>query len=141
MRVITVLNGRLLNVSWRFGFLGCGYVDKDTDVVENRSDFRVQNSPGAGFLSGHDAAMNEIFLSDLKNDETGVVAEVQGEDRISLRLMEMGLVAGTRVTRIAAAPMGDPLEFEILGFTLSLRSAEARRVQLLTASIADECDP
>ena len=85
--------------------------------------------------------MNEIFLSDLKNDETGVVAEVQGEDLISLRLMEMGLVAGTRVTRIAAAPMGDPLEFEILGFTLSLRSAEARRVQLLTASIADECDP
>ena len=85
--------------------------------------------------------MTEIFLSDLKNDETGIVSEVQGEDRISLRLMEMGLVAGTQVTRIAAAPMGDPLEFEILGFTLSLRTAEARRVQLQAVASASECDP
>ncbi|MBT3891877.1 MAG: hypothetical protein HOF72_14715, partial [Planctomycetaceae bacterium] len=37
---------------------------------------------------------------------------------------------GTQVTRVGSGPLGDPLEFELLGFSLSLRKAEARRVEL-----------
>ena len=38
MPVITAFNVLFLKVEGRFGFLRCGYVDKDTDVVDNRSD-------------------------------------------------------------------------------------------------------
>ena len=60
------------------------------------------------------------------------VAEVDGQDEIALRLLEMGLTPGTQVTLIGTAPLGDPLEFEIRGYRLSLRKTEATRVTIDT---------
>jgi ferrous iron transport protein A len=74
--------------------------------------------------------MPTLFLSDLCNRSVANVVAVHGDDDVSLRLLEMGLVPGTRVTRVGSGPLGDPLEFELLGFSLSLRKAEARRVEL-----------
>jgi ferrous iron transport protein A len=56
------------------------------------------------------------------------IVEVAGEDAISVRLMEMGLIEGEEVEHLGAAPLGDPLEFLVRGYRLSLRGAEARRV-------------
>ena len=74
--------------------------------------------------------MPPLFLSDLCNRTAANVVAVHGADGVSLRLLEMGLVPGTRVTRVGSGPLGNPLEFELLGFSLSLRKAEARRVEL-----------
>jgi ferrous iron transport protein A len=56
------------------------------------------------------------------------VAQVDGDDGISMRLMEMGLVDGVPVKVVGAAPFGGPREYLIRGFRLSLRSTEASRV-------------
>ena len=69
-------------------------------------------------------------LADLKVMAQATVLAVDGQDEISLRLLEMGLTPGTPVTRIGTAPLGDPLEFEIRGYRLSLRKTEAARVAL-----------
>ena len=74
--------------------------------------------------------MPPLFLSDLRRSTAANVVAVHGADGVSLRLLEMGLVPGTQVTRVGSGPMGDPLEFELLGFSLSLRKAEARRVEV-----------
>lgn len=66
----------------------------------------------------------------LEVGQSGVVDEVDGTDTMTLRLLEMGLVKGTSITLIRRAPSGDPLQFRIRGFHLSLRSSEARRVRL-----------
>ena len=45
-----------------------------------------------------------------------------------LRLREMGLLAGTTITFIRSAPMGDPIEIKIRGYHLSLRREEADQI-------------
>jgi ferrous iron transport protein A len=61
------------------------------------------------------------------------VADVSGDDAVSLRLLEMGLTPGTAVRVVGRAPLGDPLELELRGYRLSLRRAEAARVAVVPA--------
>lgn len=61
------------------------------------------------------------------------VANVAGDDDVALRLLEMGLTPGTAVRLVGRAPLGDPLEFEVRGYRLSLRRAEAARVAVEAA--------
>jgi ferrous iron transport protein A len=56
------------------------------------------------------------------------VAQVAGDDGLSIRLMEMGVIDGVPVKVVGAAPFGGPREYLIRGFRLSLRSTEASRV-------------
>jgi ferrous iron transport protein A len=49
-------------------------------------------------------------------------------DEIAVRLLEMGLTPGVELELLGKAPLGDPLEFELRGYRLSVRIAEARRV-------------
>jgi ferrous iron transport protein A len=43
-------------------------------------------------------------------------------------MMDMGLVPGTEVKVVRVAPLGDPVEFEVKGYSLSLRKSEAREI-------------
>lgn len=56
------------------------------------------------------------------------IIDVDGDDSISIRLMEMGLTEGEEITLLGFAPMGDPIEFQIRGYRLSLRKSEAKLV-------------
>jgi len=58
------------------------------------------------------------------------VATIDGDDEISLRLMEMGLTPGVEFTLIGVAPLGDPLELELRGYRLSIRKSEAMRIHV-----------
>ena len=71
-------------------------------------------------------------LADLNVTDQATVAEIDGQDEIALRLLDMGLTPGTQGTLIGTAPLGDPLEFEIRGYRLSLRKTEATRVTIDT---------
>jgi Fe2+ transport system protein FeoA len=55
---------------------------------------------------------------------------VDGGDEVSLRLMEMGLTPGVELSIVGVAPLGDPLELDVRGYRLSLRRAEADRVEV-----------
>ena len=74
------------------------------------------------------------LLTQLKEGESGVITEVLGDDSLSMRLMEMGVLEGEPVTLIGYAPLGDPIEFELRGYRISLRRMEAERVRLEPAS-------
>lgn len=67
-------------------------------------------------------------LDTLRQGERARVAEVVGTDSIAVRLMEMGLVEGEEIENLGSAPLGDPVEYLIRGYRLSLRQSEARRV-------------
>ncbi|MFN6130273.1 MAG: ferrous iron transport protein A [Planctomycetota bacterium] len=69
-------------------------------------------------------------LCDLKPGESGRVVSVVGEDTVAARLLEMGLLPGEDVEHIGTAPMGDPIEFSVYGYRISLRRDEAQRVQI-----------
>ncbi|MFN0054187.1 MAG: ferrous iron transport protein A [Planctomycetales bacterium] len=67
-------------------------------------------------------------LETLRVGESALIQEISGNDAVAVRLMEMGLIEGERIELLGAAPLGDPLEFLIRGYRLSLRGSEARRV-------------
>jgi len=58
------------------------------------------------------------------------VLQVIGSDDISRRLLEMGVTPGVEIRCIGTAPLGDPLEFELRGYRLSLRKSEAMHVEI-----------
>ena len=76
------------------------------------------------------------ILADLAIDAGGRVLKVSGSDEITLRLLEMGLTPGVSVRMLGRAPLGDPLEIELRGYRLSLRRAEAARVEIESAGPA-----
>ncbi|MDB5390666.1 MAG: FeoA domain protein [Planctomycetaceae bacterium] len=69
-------------------------------------------------------------LDTLPVGKSARISEIHGEDAISIRLMEMGLTEGEMIQTKSVAPLGDPVEFEIRGYRLSLRINEARRVEI-----------
>ena len=64
-------------------------------------------------------------LDQLPIGESAVVQRIDCDRRVGGRLMEMGLLPGTRIEMIRRAPFGDPLEVRLRGYLLSLRSADA----------------
>ncbi len=71
-----------------------------------------------------------MTLNLLKPGQTGVIRDVHGDDGVAVRLLEMGLTDGEPITLVGAAPLGDPLEFALRGYRLSLRLSEAERVEI-----------
>jgi len=65
-------------------------------------------------------------LSELNPGESGIIARIEGEER--RKLLDMGLVRGTRITVVRRAPLGDPVELLVKGYNLSLRLDEAEGV-------------
>ncbi len=58
------------------------------------------------------------------------VARVAGSDDVGRRLLEMGITPGVELRCLGAAPLGDPLEFEVRGYRLSLRKREAEQIEI-----------
>ncbi|MES2790198.1 MAG: FeoA family protein [Planctomycetota bacterium] len=75
-------------------------------------------------------------LDTLSVGQSAQITEIQGDDAIAIRLMEMGLTEGEMIHVLAVAPLGDPVEYEIRGYRLSLRRTEARRVQIQSSPVA-----
>jgi ferrous iron transport protein A len=71
-----------------------------------------------------------VKLSDLKIGASAVVRELSKTGSGSVRLREMGLLAGTQVTLVRCAPFGDPIEIKIRGYHLTLRKSEAAHVMV-----------
>jgi ferrous iron transport protein A len=68
--------------------------------------------------------------ADLGTGQSGRVVKVVGADDVSRRLLEMGVTPGVEIRCIGAAPLGDPLEFELRGYRLSLRTSEAQHIEI-----------
>lgn len=70
-------------------------------------------------------------LSDLKTGAKGRIVRLQaGEAFYRQRLIAMGLLPGTEFTLSRIAPLGDPIEILVRGFSLSLRKHEASILQI-----------
>jgi Fe2+ transport system protein FeoA len=75
--------------------------------------------------------MGEVrLLSELKPGERGKVVKVSGSGAVHRRILDMGVVPGAEIEVERVAPLGDPVEFKLLGYHLSLRKEEARNVHV-----------
>lgn len=71
-----------------------------------------------------------MTLDKLPTGRSGVISAVGGDGALRCRLLDMGLIPGTTVTVRKTAPMGDPMELWLRGYALTLRKADAERIEL-----------
>jgi ferrous iron transport protein A len=69
-----------------------------------------------------------VSLNELKPGQAGVIVKIQDAGPARRRIMEMGLVRGSKVKVICRAPLGDPIEIEIRDYKLTLRKKDAENV-------------
>lgn len=63
----------------------------------------------------------------------GIVVGIQGERRLRRRIMEMGLLEGSRLRVVKFAPTGDPIQIKVNDFFLSIRRADAAGITVRAA--------
>jgi Fe2+ transport system protein FeoA len=69
-------------------------------------------------------------LAQLGLGQTAKVVQVAQAGFVTQRLMEMGVTPGVQMRYIGAAPLGDPLEYELRGYRLCMRRSEAEQIQV-----------
>ena len=77
-------------------------------------------------------------LADLSSGSRGVIVHVLGQGAFRKRISEMGFVKGQMVKVIKNAPMKDPVEYEIMGYKVSLRRSEADLIEVVSPAEAKE---
>ena len=79
-----------------------------------------------------------MILSELQTGEKAVIVRVNGHGSFRKRLIEMGFITGKEVRVVLNAPLKDPIEYEIIGYKISLRREEARQIEVVTEQEARE---
>lgn len=78
-------------------------------------------------------------LAEIKEGESAILTEIGGTGALRQHFLDMGLIPGTWVTYVKAAPMGDPIEYRIWDYELTLRLSEAEQIQITDVqTLADE---
>ena len=70
-------------------------------------------------------------LADLKNGDRAIILKVKGRGAFRKRIMEMGFIAGKQVIVIKNAPLRDPVEYNVMGYNISLRRSEASLIEVI----------
>jgi ferrous iron transport protein A len=78
----------------------------------------------------HRRARTGLYLGDLQPGQRARILHVGGRGRVRRRFMEMGLVRGETILVERVAPLGDPVEFLVKGYHVSLRRDDARQIEV-----------
>ncbi len=76
------------------------------------------------------AARHVFGLNELEVGGVATVVAVEGDTEVRRRLLEMGFCNGAMVEVIRRAPLGDPIQFRLRGYHLSLRDEQARCIRI-----------
>ena len=74
--------------------------------------------------------MNETALNLLEPGSKAKVIQVKGRGKTRKRVLDMGMIPGVEIEVLRKAPFGDPIEFLVKGYRLSLRKTEAEYIMV-----------
>lgn len=80
----------------------------------------------------------KMNLAEIKEKQSAVLTEIGGQGALRQHFLDMGLIPGTRVTYVKAAPMGDPIEYRIWDYELTLRLSEAEQIKVTDVQTVTE---
>ena len=74
----------------------------------------------------------EKYLDELKPGDSGVVVSISSTTNNSLRrrMLDMGITIGAEIEVLRVAPFGDPIDFKVKGYQISLRKSEAHSIRV-----------
>ena len=79
-----------------------------------------------------------MTLKDLKPGQSARITEIGGEGALRQHFLDMGMIPGAEITLVKLAPMGDPMEFRLYGYELTLRVADAAHISACLIEEAEE---
>ncbi|MBR5534447.1 MAG: ferrous iron transport protein B [Ruminiclostridium sp.] len=82
-----------------------------------------------------------MTLNNLELGASAVITAVGGEGSLRQHFLDMGVIPGAEVTLMKYAPMGDPMELRIHGYELTLRLADAQKIQVTPMEYTKEHGP
>lgn len=82
-----------------------------------------------------------MTLKDLKVGESARIDAVGGEGALRQHFLDMGVIPGAVATVVKFAPMGDPVEFRIRGYELTLRLADADQIEATKIEVDEKEEP
>ncbi|MDO5402562.1 MAG: ferrous iron transport protein B [Eubacteriales bacterium] len=78
-----------------------------------------------------------MTLDKLEIGKDAIIEAVGGQGALRKHFLDMGLTPGTEVTLIKVAPMGDPIELRLRGYELTLRLADAAKIDIMKVHDTD----
>ena len=78
-----------------------------------------------------------MTLAELKIGQTATILNVGGEGGLRQHFLDMGVLPGVPLTLVKYAPMGDPMELRVHGYELTLRRADARKIDVSPIAVSD----
>ena len=99
--------------------------DKGQQAVRPKAEGPVPPPEEAG---QEETVLRRVPLNQLAVGQRGIIVRIGGEKHLRHRLLEMGMVPGEMVIVERVAPLGDPVEFTVKGYRLSLRKTEAAQI-------------
>lgn len=72
----------------------------------------------------------KVTLDQLIPGQSARVKRIGGEGAVRRRLMDMGITNGVEIVVIKTSPFGDPVEYLLRGYHLSLRKSEAQMIEV-----------
>ncbi|MDD3169211.1 MAG: FeoA family protein [Eubacteriales bacterium] len=72
-----------------------------------------------------------MTLDKLKTGSIGIIKSIGGEGALRRRLLDMGLTPNTPVMVRKVAPLGDPIELHLRSYELTIRQADAEKIEVL----------
>lgn len=77
-----------------------------------------------------------MTLRELGKGQTATILKVGGEGALRQHFLDMGMILGTQVTLQKYAPLGDPMELSIQGYMLTVRMADAEKIEVAPSSLS-----
>ena len=79
-----------------------------------------------------------MTLNNLEIGETARISKTGGNGELRQHFLDMGVIPGTIITKIKLAPMGDPIEFDVNGYELTMRLADAEKIEVIKDQAATQ---
>lgn len=72
-----------------------------------------------------------MTIADLKKGDSAMITNISNEKALKVKLLDMGLIPGTKVKVHNFAPMGDPIELFLRNFILTIRKNDAEKIEVI----------
>lgn len=133
--ILVLVEGTYLSLAWSLAeavqleMEGTEEMDSEVKSTSPQSTSTVsKNEEASEVQTKTETTVRQIPLHRLNTGQRGVVVRVGGKGPARRRMMDMGLVPGSEVEVVRVAPLGDPIEFTVKGYSLSLRKSEAKAI-------------
>jgi ferrous iron transport protein A len=98
------------------------------EEIESQGGAGRENKKGRKLVAKLKARPRTV--ADLGVGESGRIGRIEANGPTRQRLLDMGITQGTKVSIQRLAPLGDPIEISLKGYSLAIRKSEARFIQL-----------